>query len=74
MIITASFRKSDWKLVGPALALALARAGVNIVAIRPFKDGSGPKAKLIQVGADAALQGRKTLTPEQIANLNVLSR
>lgn len=72
MIITASFRKSDWKLVGPALALA--RAGVNIVSIRSLRDGAGHKAKLILVGADAALLSRKTLTPEQIANLNVLSR
>lgn len=58
------------KLVG----LALARAGLELVAIRRFRDGSGPKATLIQVGADAALVGRAPLTIQDIASLTSVSR
>ena len=60
----------DWKLV----SFALMRAGVNLVSIRHFQDGSGQKARLIQVGADARLTGQVPLTPSQIANMTLLSR
>ncbi len=60
----------DWKLV----SFVLLRAGVNLVSIRPFRDGTGSKAKLIQVGADASLIGQVPLTSSQIATMPSLSR
>jgi hypothetical protein len=60
----------DAKLVG----LALLRAGVDVMAIRRFRDGSGIKSKLIQVGADAAMVGRKPLTAADVSVLNLLPR
>lgn len=56
------------------VALTLIRAGVGIKAIRRFREGSGPKRHLIQVGSDAALAGRAPLTVEQVASMTALGR
>lgn len=56
------------------VALALMRAGVDVVSIRRFREGSGPKAQLIQIGVDAALAGRPTLTPQSVMNVTALTR
>jgi hypothetical protein len=60
----------DAKLVG----LALLRAGVDVVAIRRFRDGGGIKSKLIQVGSDAAMVGSKPLTAADVSVLALLPR
>jgi len=49
------------------VAFALVRAGVGIAAIRRFRDGAGPKERLIQIGADPEFVQHPALTPEQIA-------
>jgi len=55
------------------VALTLVRAGVNIVAIRRgFDNNPGAKKYLIEVGTDAALDGKTPLTVEQISALTVL--
>jgi hypothetical protein len=58
------------KLVG----LALLRAGVDLVAIRRFRDGSGAKSKLMQVGADSTLVGRPPLSAARVSGLTALTR
>ncbi len=60
----------DAKLVG----LALLRAGVDLVAIRRFRDGSGTKSRLMQVGADAALVGSPPLSAADVSVLTLLPR
>ena len=60
----------DAKLVG----LTLLRAGVDVVAIRRFRDGTGIKSKLIQVGADAAMVGSKPLTAADVSLLTLRPR
>ena len=60
----------DAKLVG----FALLRAGVDVVALRRFRDGSGTKSRLIQVGADAALVGRPPLSAADVSALTLLAR
>jgi len=45
------------------------RAGVGIKSIRRFKDGSGPKANLIEVGTDHNILNNPPLTVEEIQNL-----
>jgi hypothetical protein len=60
----------DVKLVG----LALLRAGVNVVTVRRFHDGTGHKARLIQVGAIALLAGEPGLSPRDIESLGTLPR
>lgn len=49
-------------------ALTLMRAGVQIKAIRRFRDGGGAKARLIQIGADRAIVSWPVLTPDQVTN------
>ena len=52
------------------VALALYRAGVDLISIKRFKDGKGPKSKLIQIGADPANLGK---TPKQLNEITNLS-
>jgi hypothetical protein len=52
---------SDVKL----LAASLIEVGVKVQAVRLFHDPDGPKAKLVEVGADAALNG-PALTVSQV--------
>ena len=54
------------------VALTLLRAGVPLRAIRRFRDGSGPKALLIEIGSDRAVQNSPLLTVQQIQNMNEL--
>jgi len=59
---------SDVKFV----ALTLLRAGVQLRAVRRFHDGSGPKAHLIEIGADRSVDNDPVLTVEQIENMKEL--
>lgn len=60
----------DAKLV----SLALLRAGVDVVAVRRFRDGTGQKSGLIQVGADAALRGRIPLSVAEVMTMTLPAR
>jgi hypothetical protein len=51
-------------------ALTLQRAGVQLKAIRRFRDGSGRHRLLIQVGADTGLKDAPVLTPADVQALN----
>jgi hypothetical protein len=51
------------------VALTVVRAGVGIKSIRRFKDGSGAKANLIEVGTDHNILNNPPLTVEEIQNL-----
>jgi hypothetical protein len=53
-----------------SVALALVNAGVPLRAIRNFRDGSGRKANLIEIGADHALENAPLLTVDEIQNMN----
>ena len=59
---------SDVKFV----ALTLLRAGVQLRAVRRFHDSSGPKAHLIEIGADRDMDNAPVLTVEQIQNMSEL--
>ena len=61
---------SDVKFV----ALTLLRAGVQLRGVRRFNDGKGPKAHLVEVGADRALDNNPVLTAEQIQNMTQVNR
>jgi hypothetical protein len=54
------------------VALALLRAGIQLKAVRHFRDGSGPKDRLIEIGSDHAFANAPVLTEEQIQNMPVL--
>jgi hypothetical protein len=56
-----------------SLALALIRQGVGLRAIRRFRDGSGAKARLIEIGRDEALTSVPVITAEQIQSLQELA-
>jgi hypothetical protein len=60
-----SVSSNDTKFV----ALTLVRAGVGIKSIRRFREGSGPKANLIEVGTDHNILNSPPLTVEEIQNL-----
>lgn len=49
------------------VAYALMRAGVAVKAIRRFKDGTGDKQRIIEVGAAPDLVNKQALSPDQIA-------
>jgi len=49
------------------VAYALMRAGVEVKAIRRFKDGTGDKQRVIEVGAAPDLVNKQALSPDQIA-------
>jgi hypothetical protein len=48
------------------VAFSLTRAGVGLAAVRRFQNGSGAKARLIEIGADPELVHHPVLTPPQI--------
>jgi hypothetical protein len=52
-----------------ALALALIRGGVQLRALRRFRDGTGPKSMLIQIGRDEAMTNQPVWTPDRIGAL-----
>jgi len=54
-----------------AVALALYRAGVDLISIERFKNGKGPKSKLIQIGADPDNLGKTPKQLNEISNLNL---
>ena len=56
------------------VAFALTRAGVQLQSVSRFANGSGPKARLIQVGADARKLTLPVLGVEEILNLRSLAR
>lgn len=60
----------DAKLV----AYTLIRAGVQIKAIRLFRNPTGNRARLIQVGADTAYEGKPALTVAEIRDASEFSR
>lgn len=55
-----------------SVALALVGAGVELRAIRNFREGSGRRANLIEIGADRSLEGAPALTADQIQSMNAL--
>lgn len=60
-----SVSSNDAKFV----ALTLVRAGVGIKSVRRFRDGSGAKANLIEVGTDQGVLNKAPLTVQEIQNL-----
>ena len=56
------------------MAYTLIRAGVQIRALRRFRNGSGPKSRLIEVGADMRVQDSPVLTVDDIERLHDLPR
>jgi hypothetical protein len=61
---------SDIKFV----ALTLLRAGVQLKGVRLFNEGSGPKAHLIEIGADRVLDHDPVLTVERIQSMTGVNR
>lgn len=57
-----------------AVATALVRAGVPLRAIRQFRESSGPKANLIEIGADRTLENAPALTEDQIQSMSQVPR
>ena len=55
-----------------SVATALVRGGVPLRVIRRFRESSGPKANLIEIGADRALVNAPVLTADQIQNMSEL--
>jgi len=55
-----------------ALALALVSGGVQLRALRRFRDGTGPKASLIQIGRDEAITNEPVWTADRIQSLQSL--
>jgi hypothetical protein len=51
------------------VALALLRAGVQLRSIRHFSDGSGTKARLIEIGSDRQMESAPALTVEHLQNM-----
>jgi hypothetical protein len=51
------------------VALTLLRAGVQLKAVRHFRDGSGAKDRLIEIGSDHAFANAPVLTEEQVQNM-----
>jgi hypothetical protein len=49
-----------------AVTLTLTAAGVHIRDIRELKDGSGPNARVIQIGSSVKVAKRSVLSPEEI--------
>lgn len=49
------------------VAYALMRAGVDVKAIRRFKDGRGEKQRVIEVGSAPDLVNKQALSPDQMA-------
>ena len=60
----------DVKLV----ALTLIRAGVQLKSIRRFRESGGPKANLVQVGADPARNDFPTLSVNDVHSLASIAR
>jgi hypothetical protein len=56
-----------------SISLALTQHGVQLRAVRLFRDGKGPKSRLIEIGRDEALANASILTADQIQNLKSLS-
>jgi hypothetical protein len=56
------------------VALTVVRAGVKIVSIRRFGDGSGAKANRIEVGTDKAQLSDTPMEVSAIASLSAISR
>jgi hypothetical protein len=54
------------------VALALLRAGVQLKTVRHFRDGSGPKDRVIEIGSDHDFAEAPVLTEEQIQNMTQL--
>jgi hypothetical protein len=54
------------------IALTLLRAGVQLKAVRHFRDGSGSKERLIEIGSDQKFATAPVLTEEQIQNMTDL--
>ena len=55
-----------------ALALALVSGGVQLRALRRFRDGTGPKSRLIQIGRDEAMTNEPVWTADRIQALQSL--
>ncbi len=60
--------------VAKFIALTMLRAGVEIKAVHRFANGSGPKAHLVEIGADAALASAPPLTVDAITSITRLER
>ena len=56
------------------VAYTLIRAGVQIRALKRFRNGSGSKSRLIEVGADVRVQNSPVLTVDDIDRLQDLPR
>jgi len=56
------------------VAYTLIRAGVRIRVIRPFRDPKGGRARLIQVGSDAAYAAAPPFTVQQILAARAFTR
>ena len=54
------------------LAQALLREGVQLRAIRRFREGGGAKARLIEIGRDEAMANALVISAEQVQNLQML--
>jgi len=52
------------------VALALYRAGIDLIQIRRFDNGSGNKSNLIQIGGEPAIKDKRPLSIEQISDMN----
>jgi len=50
------------------IALTLMTAGVEIKAVRQFRDASGPKRRSIEIGGDASLVNASPLTLAAISD------
>lgn len=56
------------------VALTLLRAGVQLKAVRHFREGSGAKDRLIEIGSDKAFANAPVLTEEQVQNMTDLPK
>ncbi len=54
------------------VALALLRSGAQLKAVRHFRDGSGAKDRLIEIGSDRAFANAPVLTEVQIQQMSAL--